>query len=222
MNVKSIIESLLLINEKPIALNELNKVIDTEKPELETALEELAGEYDRRKSGICIVKVAGGYQMCSRPENDPWLKKMFRERGKQKLSTAALETLAIIAYKQPITRMEIEAIRGVNIDGVVRHLFNLGLVKTSGRKEVVGRPFLYVTTRKFLEYFGLNSLRDLPKLEEFASLAESDSIVQEMVQQNEEETPGEEARSEPSSPEPVAVPESEQSNEKDTHKKEDK
>ena len=96
--------------------------------------------------------------------------KMYREKNRQKLSSASLETLAIIAYKQPITRTEIESIRGVNIDGVIRHILQLGLIKCAGRKEVVGRPFLYTTTRKFLEYFGLNSLKDLPKLEEFIGL----------------------------------------------------
>jgi segregation and condensation protein B len=112
--------------------------------------------------------------MCSSPENETWVKKMYQERTKQKLSTAALETLAITAYKQPITRVEIEAIRGVNVDGVVRKLTDLGLIKIGGRKDVVGKPFLYITTRKFLEYFGINTLKDLPKLEEFAALADKD------------------------------------------------
>ena len=101
---------------------------------------------------------------------------MYREKNKQKLSSASLETLAIIAYKQPITKMEIESIRGVNADGVTRHLVKLGLIKCAGRKEVVGRPFLYITTRKFLEYFGLNNLKDLPNLEEFSGF---DKLKQE-------------------------------------------
>jgi segregation and condensation protein B len=112
---------------------------------------------------------------------------MYRERNKQKLSIAALETLAIVAYKQPITKVEIEAIRGVNADAVTRNLTNLGFVKIEGRKEVVGRPFLFVTTRKFLEYFGLNSLRDLPKLEEFVALAGTEDIVQETADQPQNE-----------------------------------
>jgi segregation and condensation protein B len=101
---------------------------------------------------------------------------MYRERSKQKLSVASLETLAIISYKQPITRMEIESIRGVNIDGVMHHLTDLGLIKIEGRKEVPGRPFLYITTRKFLEYFGLNSLKDLPKIEDFVSMAQKEGL----------------------------------------------
>ena len=115
--------------------------------------------------------------MCSQPNNESWIKKMYREKNKQKLSVASLETLAIIAYKQPITRLEIESIRGVNVDGVTRHLLKLGLIKTAGRKEVIGRPFLHITTRKFLEYFGLNTLKDLPRLEEFAKLEDIGEIT---------------------------------------------
>jgi segregation and condensation protein B len=170
--VKSIIESLFFINEKSVKIDELIQIIEIDKKDIEAAMDELIIEYDQRDCGLCIVKVAGGYQMCTAAENEPWIKKMYRERSKQKLSVAALETLAIIAYKQPVTRMEIEAIRGVNVDGVMRHLLNLGLIKTGGRKEVVGRPFLYITTRKFLEYFGLNTVKDLPRIEDFISLAE--------------------------------------------------
>jgi len=180
--IKSIVESLLFINEKPIELVELCEVVGASKKEIEASLKELISEHDQRSSGVCIVKVAGGYQMCSVPDNESWVKKMYRERTKHKLSNAALESLAIIAYKQPITRIEIEAIRGVNVDGVTRHLLDLGLIKTAGRKEVVGRPFLYITTRKFLEYFGINTLKDLPNLEEFVALAETDKVVQEVME----------------------------------------
>jgi len=170
MNIKSILESLLFVNEKPILTSELSEVLEVDKKDIELTLEELTKEYHQRDSGICLVKFAGGYQMCSCPSNESWIKKMYREKNRQKLSSASLETLAIIAYKQPITRTEIESIRGENIDGVIRHILQLGLIKCAGRKEVVGRPFLYTTTRKFLEYFGLNSLKDLPKLEEFIGL----------------------------------------------------
>lgn len=178
MNTKSIIESLLFVNEKPIELSELSEIANVDKKEIEAAVEELISEYNARAAGICILKVAGGYQMCSSPANETWVKEMYRERGKQKLTIASLETLAIIAYKQPITRMEIESIRGVNIDGVVKHLTDLGLIKIEGRKEVPGRPFLYITTRKFLEYFGLNALKDLPKLEDFVALAAKENIAE--------------------------------------------
>ncbi|MBU1121243.1 MAG: SMC-Scp complex subunit ScpB [Candidatus Omnitrophica bacterium] len=175
--VKSIIESLFFINEKPMKVDELIQTIEAERKEIEMAVQELIAEYSQRDCGICIVQVAGGYQMCSSPDNETWIKKMYREINKHKLSIAALETLAIIAYKQPITRSEIEIIRGVNVDGVTKHLLNLGLIKLGGRKEVIGRPFFYVTAKKFLEYFGLNVLKDLPKLEDFIELAGTDAVA---------------------------------------------
>lgn len=179
MNIKPILESLLFVNENPIELSVLVDVLEVDKKEIQKALKELAEEYPQRGSGMCIVQVAGGYQMCSTPDSEPWIRKMYREKNKQRLSRAALETMAIIAYKQPVTKMEIEAIRGVNIDGVMKHLLNWGLVKMSGRKEVIGRPFLYITTRKFLEYFGLNSIRDLPKLEEFSGFDDLSKVSQD-------------------------------------------
>lgn len=185
--IKAIIESLLFINERPIELKEFMRVLDIDSKSIEVLLDSLTNEYAQRHSGICVVKIAGGYQMCSTPVNESWIRKMYRQRNKQKLSIPSLETLAITAYKQPISRMEIEAIRGVNIDGVMKHLLDLGLIKIGGRKEVIGRPFLYITTRKFLEYFGLNSLKDLPKIEEFAVLADKDKIVQELVREAEED-----------------------------------
>lgn len=175
--VKSILESLLFINEKPIQLSEISRILETKNKIIKEFIEELKTDYQKRSSGISIVSVAGGYQMCSAPFNEPWVKKMYSQQNKQKLSTASLETLAIIAYKQPITRVEIEQIRGVNVDGVVRKLGELGLIKTAGKKEVLGKPFLYITTRKFLEYFGINSLDDLPNLEEFVNLAEKENVV---------------------------------------------
>ncbi|MBU0693714.1 MAG: SMC-Scp complex subunit ScpB [Candidatus Omnitrophica bacterium] len=187
MNIKSIIESLLFINEKPVGKEELIQILEVDRKEIEAALEELIADYGARSSGICVVMVAGGYQMCSVSDNEPWVKKMYRQRGRQRFSLASLETLAIVAYKQPITRIEIEAIRGVNVDGVARYLLSLGLIKTGGRKEVVGRPFLYITTRKFLEYFGLNSLKDLPKLEEFIALAGEKNSYQEIENEEKEE-----------------------------------
>jgi len=186
--IKSILEALLFVNERPLEVNTLAEIMEIEKKEIEFSLEELAKTYKDRESGLCIVKVAGGYQMCSNPENEVWIKKMYQEKNKQKLSIASLETLAIIAYKQPITRVEIESIRGVNIDGVTRKLTELGLVKIGGRKDVIGRPFLYITTRKFLEYFGINSLKDLPKLEDFAALVDKNDSLTENQKASGEET----------------------------------
>ncbi|MCK4809646.1 MAG: SMC-Scp complex subunit ScpB [Candidatus Omnitrophica bacterium] len=168
MNIEAILESLLFVNEKPIETRELVNLLGLNKKEIEGKLENLSSQYKERGSGICIVKIAGGYQMCSAPFNEEWIRKMYREKNKSRLSSASLETLAIVAYKQPITRPEMEAVRGVNVDGVTRHILELGLIKEAGRKDVPGRPFFYITTRKFLEYFGLNFLEDLPKLEEFS------------------------------------------------------
>ena len=191
--IKSILESLLFVNERPIDAGELHGVIGVDKKRIEDCLNELVNEYIARNCGICIVQIAGGYQMCTSPVNELWIKKMYQERGKQKLSAAAMETLSIIAYKQPITRIEIEAIRGVNADVVTRNLENMGLVKTAGRKEVIGRPFLYATTGKFLEYFGLNELKDLPPLEEFTQMAKADGLVDESAVDVPIETVGEAA-----------------------------
>lgn len=171
--LKSIIESIFFVSEKPISVADIAKSLKIEKKEIQRAIDALSNHYKEQNSGICIVKVAGGYQMCSNPDNEVWVKKIFNEKSRHHLSPASLETLAIIAYKQPITKMEIEALRGVNVDGVVRHLYKMGLIKIAGKKEAVGRPFLYATTRKFLEHFGLNSLSDLPKLEEFTKLEDS-------------------------------------------------
>jgi len=182
----SALEALLFINENSVEASELARIFEADKKSIEGLLDELAADYLKRGSGICVVKVAGGYQMCSSPENETWVKKMLQERNKQKLSIASLETLAIIAYKQPITRIEIEAIRGVNVDGVMKKLTDADLIKISGKKDVVGRPFLYSTTTRFLEYFGLNSLKDLPKLEDFVALAEQNKKVEENSEESSE------------------------------------
>jgi segregation and condensation protein B len=184
--IKTIIESILFSNERPVELSELSQVLTIDKKTAEIYCEELLNDYSQQSCGIVIVKIAGGYQMCSHPDNESWLKKMYQQRGKQKLSAAALETLAIIAYKQPITRMEIESIRGVAADAVVKNLLEYGLIVTEGRKEVPGRPFLHVTTKKFLEYFGMNALSDLPPLEDFAQLAQQEGLLDENAPQ---ETP---------------------------------
>ena len=165
MNVKSIVESFLFVNEAPLAVAEMAKVLEVDKKQLEQAIEELIQEYKSRYSGIAIIKVAGGYKMVSAKENSEWVKKLYKSKFRRRLSNAALETLAIIAYRQPVTKLEIESIRGVNAEGTLKNLLEMGLVKITGRKEVVGRPFTYGTTKKFLEHFGLNSLKDLPALD---------------------------------------------------------
>src|SRR5690606_3855226 len=163
-----IVEALVFASPEPITLRQLVKLLDDEtKEDVAAALEELKRRYER-SGGLQLVEVANGYQIVTRPELHEWVRRLFHERTTQKLSVQALETLAVIAYKQPITAAEIAEIRGVNTSGVIGTLLERGLVKISGRKQVVGRPFLYSTTREFLDRFGLKDLADLPKVEDMA------------------------------------------------------
>jgi segregation and condensation protein B len=144
----AIVEALVFASPEPITLKALSKLLDPEpKTAVQAALGELRRRYDERPGGLQLVEVANGYQIVTRPELHDWVRRMFHERTTQKLSVQALETLAVIAYKQPITAAEITEIRGVNTSGVIGTLLERGLVKISGRKQVVGRPFLYSTTR---------------------------------------------------------------------------
>ena len=167
MDLKSILESVLFVNERPIMVEEICQALDLEKSQVISLIEDLKNDYEQRGSGICLVSVAGGYQMCTSPANAEWIKKLYKERFKHRLSAASLEILSIIAYKQPVTRLEMESIRGVNCDQVVRGLTNLGLIKIKGRKDSPGRPLIYGTTTEFLERFGLKDLNSLPPLKEF-------------------------------------------------------
>ena len=161
----AIVEALVFASPEPITLKALTKLLDPEpKTAVQAALGELRRRYDERPGGLQLVEVANGYQIVTRPELHDWVRRMFHERTTQKLSVQALETLAVIAYKQPITAAEITEIRGVNTSGVIGTLLERGLVKISGRKQVVGRPFLYSTTRDFLDRFGLRDVHDLPKV----------------------------------------------------------
>ncbi|MCG8430203.1 MAG: SMC-Scp complex subunit ScpB [Candidatus Omnitrophica bacterium] len=165
--LRSVIEALLFASDKPVTAEQMRKVLDNaEGAPVKQAVEELRMSYARENRGIAIIEVAGGFQMVTAPQYSPFLQKLFRERHPDKLSRSAMETLAIIAYKQPLTRQEIQLLRNVNVDGVIRTLVDRSLVRITGRKQVPGRPHVYGTTRQFLEYFGLKSLRDLPKLEE--------------------------------------------------------
>ncbi len=179
-HMKGIIEALLFISEKPIPLEQIKNVIEgVDKRDLGDLVMQLQKEYEERKSGIKIVEIAGGYQMLTSNAYAMYIKQFYRTTRKEKLSKPALETLAIIAYKQPVSRLDVELIRGVNSDGVVSHLFNKGLIRITGRKDVPGRPYLYGTTKQFLEYFGLKTLEDLPKLEDFSSLQSEEDLTQQ-------------------------------------------
>src|SRR6188508_1533136 len=169
-DLKPIIEALIFASPDPLTPKMLFKLLEGEpKEDVEAALEALKQDYDR-PGGLQLVEVASGYQIVTRPELHEWVRRLFHERTTQKLSVAALETLAVVAYKQPITAPEIAEIRGVNTAGVVGTLIERRLVRIVGRKQVVGRPFLYGTTREFLERFGLNDLSDLPKVEDMSEL----------------------------------------------------
>jgi len=151
-------------------LKALGKLLDGEpKEDVMAAIEAVKQDYER-PSGLQFVEVAGGYQIVTRPELHEWVRRLFHERTSHKLSVAALETLAVIAYRQPVTAPEIAEIRGVNTSGVLGTLADRKLVKIVGRKQVVGRPFMYGTTREFLERFGLNDVSDLPKVEDMSEL----------------------------------------------------
>jgi segregation and condensation protein B len=169
-DLKPIIEAMIFAAPEPVTVKTLVKLLDGESKEaIVEAIDALKHDYDR-PGGLQIVEVAGGYQIVTRPELHEWVRRLFHERTTQKLSVAALETLAVIAYKQPVTGPEIAEIRGVNAVGVLSTLMERQLVKIVGRKQVVGRPFLYGTTREFLDRFGLNDLSDLPKVEDMSEL----------------------------------------------------
>ena len=168
--LKPIVEALIFASPDPLTPKTLFKLLDSEpKEDVEAALQAVKKDYERA-GGLQLVEVAGGYQIVTRPELHEWVRRLFHEQTKAKLSVPALETLAVIAYKQPITAPEIAEIRGVNASGVVTTLLERRLVKIAGRKQVVGRPFLYATTREFLVRFGLRDLTDLPKVEDMADI----------------------------------------------------
>ncbi len=171
VHFKGIIEAILFVNERPVTLNQFRDVLEgVSGADIKTALASLTQDYENRQSGIKVVEIAGGYQMFSNPKYASYIRAFYKTKHKEKLSKPALETLAIIAYKQPVTRTDIELVRGVNSDGVVNHLQNKELVKIVGRKDIPGKPYLYGTTKQFMEYFGLKSLEDLPTLAEFPDL----------------------------------------------------
>ncbi len=175
---KSGIEALLFVSDKPIALEQFKTVFPELKPaEIVGLIQQLQEDYVNRQAGMVIVDIAGGWQMLSNSNAAGYIREFYKTKSKERLSRPSLESLAIIAYKQPVSRADLEIIRGVNCDGTVAHLLNKGLIEIVGRKEVPGRPFLYGTTKAFLEYFGLKSLEDLPKLEQLPQLSQVETII---------------------------------------------
>jgi segregation and condensation protein B len=164
--IESVIEAVLFASDEPLTDSRLAGIVETTAKQVRDCIEALNAKYEQNHNAFRIDQIAGGNQMLTMSVYNNWLKKMLRVRSDSKLSPAAMETLAIIAYKQPVIRADIEAIRGVAVGEVIRSLMYKGLVKIVGRAEILGRPMLYGTTKKFLEVFGLNSLKDLPKAEE--------------------------------------------------------
>ena len=164
-DITKIVEAILFSSSEPLALAKLSGVLEgVDGRDVRKALAALNEEYEREGRAFFIQEIGGGFQLMTRPEYAPWVDKLQKVERKSKLTQAALETLALIAHKQPITRAEIEAIRGVQCGDVLRSLIEKRLVKIAGRKDAPGRPLLYGTTRFFLEHFGLGSLEDLNKL----------------------------------------------------------
>ena len=166
--MKAVVEALIFASPDPVTPKMLFRLLSDEpREDVTAAIAALKADYENRP-GLQMVEVAGGYQIVTRPDLHEWVRRLFHERSSQKLTVQGLETLAVIAYKQPITALEITEIRGVNTSGVLSTLLERHLIKIVGRKNVVGRPFLYATTKEFLIRFGLNELRDLPKIEDMA------------------------------------------------------
>ena len=165
-NPIDVVEAMLFASDVPLEAERIREVLDLENAAAARGLvEELIARYEGEPRGLAIVEVGGGYRMVTRPELAPWLVRLARARTRVRLSRPALETLAIIGYKQPVSRPELDAVRGVNSDAVLDNLLERRLIRIGGRKEAPGRPFLYETTREFLVAFGLRDLNDLPKVE---------------------------------------------------------
>jgi len=177
----NIIEALLFASPEPLTQSKINLIFEDDPPILSEIVEQLQKRYHENDHGIVIAEVAGGYQLVTRSDYDIYVKRMLSKSGRLMLSPAALETIAIIAYKQPLNRYEIESIRGVDCTGVLKTLLSRNLIKVKGRDEGVGRPLLYATTDKFLEYFGLNRLADMPKLREISEITDADEAHPEQT-----------------------------------------
>ncbi len=194
--LKGILEAVLFVSPEPIPIARLMALLGSiSKMEVEWALAGLQRDFEQEGRGLQLVHIAGGYRLVTKQEYAPWIKRLEKAKAAPKLSRSALESLAIIAYKQPVVRGEIEEIRGVETSGVLRTLLERKLVRIVGRKEVPGRPIMYGTTKFFLEHFGLRDLSELPPLREFKELGESEQAV----------LPIEEDRVAVDSTEPVAI-----------------
>lgn len=185
--LQAILESLLFVSSEPLSLARLAAVLgNIQKVEVEAALRSLGQAFEQEGRGVRLAEIAGGYRLVTKQEYAPWIKRLDKAKTAAKLSRSALESLAIIAYKQPLVRSEIEELRGVETSGVLRTLLERKFVRIVGRKEVPGRPIMYGTTKFFLEHFGLSDLSQLPPLREFKELGEAE---QSLLPMNGEDIP---------------------------------
>jgi segregation and condensation protein B len=176
--LKAIVEALVFAAEEPLTLDDLVDLFPAAgKETLQSVLDSLVRNCEAEDRGLMVQQVAGGYRMATRPEIGDWVRALFRSRNRRRLSSQALETLAIIAYRQPITTPEIQAIRGIDPTSVLEALLEKQLVRVLGRKKVVGKPILYGTTHQFLSHFGLNTLEDLPDVADFGALASGGAVA---------------------------------------------
>ncbi|MFZ5802993.1 MAG: SMC-Scp complex subunit ScpB [Candidatus Omnitrophota bacterium] len=173
-NLRQVLEAILYASGKPVTVQELKKVIrGFSARDIEEGFRALQADYAAANRAYEVLEIAGGFELATKKEYAPWMIKLELQKKIRQATQSALETLAILAYKQPITRAEIEELRGVDSSGVLTTLIERGFIKIVGKKEVLGRPFLYGTTEKFLEHFGLNTLKDLPNIEEIKTLVET-------------------------------------------------
>ncbi len=197
--LKAIVEAMVFASPEPLTPKALLKLLDSEpKEDVLEALEALKADYEQRTGGLQLVEVASGFQIVTRHDLHEWVRRLFHERSTQKLSVQALESLAVIAYRQPITSLEVTEIRGVSASGVLNTLLERHLIKIVGRKQVVGRPFMYATTREFLIRFGLKDLSDLPRVEDMAESLGIESNLLVEQEAPEEQLPLSEPDVEPS------------------------
>ena len=188
--MEAVVEAILFVSNEPVARAKLLEVFpEKERPAAAEALDAVLERYrEDAARGILVDEVAGGLRLVSRPDLHGYLRRFFEVTGSNKLSMPALESLAIVAYRQPVTAPEIQELRGVNSSGVLKNLLERRLIRISGRKEVVGKPFLYATTREFLQHFGLKSLKELPPLEQFEELFGGDvEAAPELIEPDPEE-----------------------------------
>lgn len=164
-NIKSVIESMLFVSGEPLSLRELSNNLEIKDKVIEEVIKEMMNEYEEKSRGIKLISIDGSYQLVTKSENSDYIQKLLKKNKKHSLSQASIESLAIIAYKQPITRIDIDEIRGVKSESAIQKLVERGLIKDIGRLEVPGRPILYGTTDEFLRQFGLKTIKELPSLD---------------------------------------------------------